>query len=135
MQRWLGDIAIFPTLTDDDLRVGGALKIDDDDVDGPMPAMKRQRARPRLGEAVCAAAIYGRARRARLKAAKQASDAMLMSPEAPDDRQFPDEASAEIADASATTGFTTIGAYAKITSKAAATPSRFTFSHLRRKLN
>jgi hypothetical protein len=76
MARWFDpmDVAIFPTLSDDERRCRGLVKIHDDDAEGPRPP--RQRARPHLGEAVTAATIYGRARRARLKAAKQASDAI-----------------------------------------------------------
>jgi hypothetical protein len=72
MTPWLDmtRVAVASSLSDDERRCRGLMKIDDDDAEGPRPP--RQRARPHLGERVCPATIYGRARRARLKAAKQA---------------------------------------------------------------
>jgi hypothetical protein len=68
-ERWFDParVAIAPTLTDDELKVRGSSKIDDDEVEGPRPV--RRRANAKLGEQVSPATIYGRARRARLKAA------------------------------------------------------------------
>jgi hypothetical protein len=63
--RWLNfeRLLIAPTLA----RSGGEREEDDGDEKGP--PINRQRARPELGEHVSPATIYGRARRARLKAA------------------------------------------------------------------
>jgi hypothetical protein len=62
-------VAVAPTLSDDELRCRGQAKIDADDDDGSM--LRRQRARANLGEQVCKATLYGRARRARLKAMRE----------------------------------------------------------------
>jgi hypothetical protein len=62
-------VAIAPTLSDDERRCRGRDIPGVDDDEGPRP--KRQRARPHLGEPVTAATIYGRARRARLKASRE----------------------------------------------------------------
>jgi hypothetical protein len=62
-------VAIAPTLDADDLRCRGLKKIDEDA--GEARVVRRPRARVDLGEPVCAGTIYGRVRRARLKAARE----------------------------------------------------------------
>jgi hypothetical protein len=73
MERWLkpDDVAIFPTLDAETLGSGGREFQGVDDDEGSRP--KRQRARPRLGEQVCKATLYGRRHRAKMKAMKQAT--------------------------------------------------------------
>ena len=63
-ERWLNfeRLLIAPTLD----QARASEKTGDDDKEGPMPV--RHRARPQLGEPVSPATIYGRRRRARLKA-------------------------------------------------------------------
>jgi hypothetical protein len=71
LERWLNDIAIFPTLDDDTRRCRG-LNIPGVDADeGPMPQPKRQCAREHYGEPVAKGTIYGRKYRAKLKAARE----------------------------------------------------------------
>jgi hypothetical protein len=53
----------------DEIKARESEKTGDDDEEGPRPV--RHRANTRLGEPVTAATIYGRARRARLKAAAE----------------------------------------------------------------
>lgn len=64
-ERWFDParVAIAPTLD----QARASEKTGDDDEEGPTPV--RHRARPQLGEKVSPATVYGRARRARLKAA------------------------------------------------------------------
>jgi hypothetical protein len=59
-------MAVAPTLDAETLRCRGVIKIGDDADQGSMP--RPGRARPRWGEQVCKETLYGRARRARLKA-------------------------------------------------------------------
>jgi hypothetical protein len=65
-ERWLNfeRLLIAPTLPDE---ARGSLKIDADEGEGARPKVKR--ANVKLGEGVAPATIWGRARRARLKAA------------------------------------------------------------------
>jgi hypothetical protein len=76
MERWLEPerLLIAPTLSDDELRCRKQAESTPDADADPVPMPKRQRAREQYGEPVCKATIYGRARRARLKAARE-SDA------------------------------------------------------------
>jgi hypothetical protein len=71
MTPWIdmARVAITPTLDAEEraVRAGENSGVDDDEGSRP----KRQRARPHLGERVTAATIYGRARRAKLKAARE----------------------------------------------------------------
>ena len=70
-ERWFNPatIAVAPTLTDDELQARGSRKTDDDEGVDARPV--RHRARPEVGEQVSSATIYGRRRRARLKAAAE----------------------------------------------------------------
>ena len=65
MSPWV-DMARVAIANTDEIKARVHEKIDDDLGEGPTPV--RCRARPELGEQVSKATIYGRARRARLKA-------------------------------------------------------------------
>ena len=67
-ERWVDParVAVARTLDPDEIKARDHEKIDERDGVGARPV--RHRARPELGEQVSPATIYGRARRARLKA-------------------------------------------------------------------
>jgi hypothetical protein len=68
MSPWIDmtRVAVAPTLTDDDLKVRGHEKIDDDAEEGPRP--KAARARPQIGEKASKITLAVRRHRARRKA-------------------------------------------------------------------